>query len=131
MALPIDAQLRQAISCDLVHKTDFIPAETGIRELKLPLAVLSASPRLDDGLGACAGAVVSDSGHILTSGHCVTGCIPELENDFLFDFSHASAPRKDPSRCELKINGKLVSVRVIRARVCPPSDKGPWSTAKV
>jgi hypothetical protein len=131
--------------CNLVHSADFTPIIEAINKFRLPAQILGASPRIEfigaDGIRrTCSSSVVSDSGNLLSAGHCIDDCMaafkqtkviigmggdPELS---AFDTTKNGVPSK--FSCAGFIDGRLTTFEVLAAKYCRMLAKGrnPSST---
>ena len=120
--------VRISVGACPVSKVDFVPAAEGLRSLGLPLAMMSTALELrveSESLGAseCSASLVSDSGNALTAGHCFANCLGGKDvyrNSTLgLVVDH---DRLAQVRCDVRVNGKPQSARILALNDCPPSE---------
>ena len=126
-AAPVSASFQ---NCGITRQIDFTPAGDGIKRLNLPVQVLAASPKLqypvpgNDSLAyTCSSSVISDTGTLLTAGHCVSHCLAsnggmkQFGKDGVFA-AEAIDQNSIGSVCMFIIHGKKIPYTVIAARYC-------------
>ena len=117
-------------NCGLTTQIDFTPAGDGIKKLNLPVQVLAASPKLQFPVPGneafaytCSSSVISDTGTLLTAGHCVSAClkthggVKRFERDGVFA-AEAIDQNSIGSVCTFVLHGEKVPYTVIAARYC-------------
>jgi hypothetical protein len=145
---PIPIDLSLARGCDLFHQADFIPAQEAIQKIHAPVALLTASPKIlfseqGDEESICSSTVISDSGLLLTAGHCLRNCADNRgllrESDDPkgnWKMSQLDLSIKDgsaPLQCFTLIDGKPLTVEVIAAKHCrfvKKNEKTPMADRK-
>ena len=112
-----------------ISKTNFIPAQEGLRDLRIPLNMLAASPKVEfvDANGKvldhCSGSLVSDEGTLLTAGHCVEHCLRKANAIKLVDgISVVDRAHLSSARCLVRINGRISQASVLASNDCRGAD---------
>jgi len=121
-----------------IHQTTFIPAEKGLRDLQAPLNMMAASPKIEfvdrggNVLDHCSGSVVSDSGTLLTAGHCVEQCLSAsqaIRNEEGLRVVDRSRMNAVP--CLVRVNGTIMSAEILASHDCRGEDRYKTGNSRV
>lgn len=112
----------------LRHDIIFQAPEEGLDELNLPATLARTATHYEvlDDLGRlldrCTASVVSDSGHLLTAGHCLENCL-KPQRVYTGDAPVKAAALIGKS-CNIRINGATHKLPVMAINGCP--GEGRW-----
>lgn len=105
----------------LTEKIDFRPAMHAAAELKLPIEMLAAAPKLQFPKSRCSSSIVSDKGHILTAGHCLEECFKD-QNLFTTaqnGLTVVDTKKLETATCPVKIDGVMRNAKILATNLCP------------
>jgi hypothetical protein len=121
-----------------ISKTNFIPAQEGLRDLRIPLNMLAATPKIEfvDANGKvldhCSGSQVSDDGTLLTAGHCVEQCLRKANAiKIVGGISVVDRALLSSARCLVRINGRISQASVLASNDCRGKDRFREGSANV
>ncbi len=122
----------------MISKAKFIPAQQGLVELKMPLNMLAATPKIElvnasgKVIDHCSGSIISDDGTLLTAGHCVEECLARGQALTKIDgISSVDRAKLSSVSCSVRINGQIIPAQILATNDCRGADRNAASTVNI
>lgn len=127
---------RPANTC--LHRTNFLPSAEGLKAYQLPIRALAAAVKIElvNAQGKvfdhCSGMTVSQSGDILTAGHCFESCLSEA-NGYKSSSQGSVVDEQvlTSLKCSVRINGQPLDASLLAVSNCRLAERFKSGSSKV